>query len=139
MFHVNSSFRESRYITGRVCVFRFHFVPFVRTSSALSFSKTSFPAVMLAFQSPLPPKPVVATGRSLPLATLCEYRSIQNVESDTLEANTRDPKGTGSIRLVHVLRGGVLPARDRFFDRQLRGLENSEFASVEPIRHRNRN
>ena len=137
MFHVNSSFRKSRYITCRVCAFRFHFVPFVRTSSALSFSKKFFPAVTLTFQSPLPPKPVVASGRSLPLAALCPYRPTQNIKSDTLEANTRDPEGTGSIRLVHVLRGGVLLAQDRFFDQQLRGLDNSKFVSVEPIRHGN--
>ena len=127
MFHVNPSFRESRYITGRSkyvqnssvrVSFRFYFVPSARTIFStplvLSFSEQSFPAATLAFQSPLPPKPVVASGRSLPLAALCAYNPIQNVESDTLEADTRDPEGTGSKRLVHVLRGGVLPAPRSF-------------------------
>lgn len=58
--------------------------------------------------------------RSLPLAALCAYRPIQNiVESDALEADTRDLEGTSGIQLcsfVQILRGGVLPARDRLFD-----------------------
>ena len=73
----------------------------------------------------------------LPLAALRAYRPIQNVvESDTLEADTRNLEGASSIQLcclVQVLRGGILPARDRFFDQQLRGLNSIDFVSWEPI------